>query len=179
VPRLSNDNHEAFAQAFAARRHFADAARIAGSKAENLSQAGVELFSREDVKARVRELAAQRLKPLRMDATRLITEITRMATIDYRRFYHEDGSQKMPHELDDEEAACVRGVDRNGNYQFWDKNPPTQLLAKHFKLIGDEGDGVNALASALADRLKTARKREASAAPRAVVNTTPDDERMD
>ena len=41
----------------------------------------------------------------------------------------------------------------------FDKNPALNTLAKHFKLVGDEGDGVNALASALADRLQSARKR--------------------
>jgi phage terminase small subunit len=41
----------------------------------------------------------------------------------------------------------------------YDKAASLVTLAKHFKLIGDEGDGVNALASALADRLDAARRR--------------------
>ncbi len=40
-----------------------------------------------------------------------------------------------------------------------DKVAALNILAKHFKLVGDEGDGVNALASALADRLQSARRR--------------------
>lgn len=47
----------------------------------------------------------------------------------------------------------------------YDKVPALTVLAKHFKVIGDEGDGVNALASALADRLKTARKRARTPQP--------------
>jgi hypothetical protein len=178
MPKLTNQSHEAFAQSFAARRHFGEAAALAGSKADNLSQAGAQIYARPEVKARVRELADKITKPLRMDAQRLITEIARMSSVDYRRFHHEDGTQKGPHELDDDEAACVRGVDRNGRYQFWDKNPPVQLLAKHYKLVGDEGDGVNALASALADRLKTARQRVSAPAPR-IVDSTPTDNQED
>lgn len=45
----------------------------------------------------------------------------------------------------------------------YDKNPALGTLAKHFKIVGDEGDGLNAIASALADRLKSARKREGEA----------------
>ena len=40
--------------------------------------------------------------------------------------------------------------------------------AKHFKIIGEEGDGVNALASALANRLDSARRRIEPAAPEPV-----------
>ncbi len=48
------------------------------------------------------------------------------------------------------------------------------LLAKHYKIVGDEGDGVNALASALADRLKMARNRVAE--PWAIVDSSASDE---
>ena len=45
----------------------------------------------------------------------------------------------------------------------YDKTAPLTVLAKHFKIVGDEGEGLNAVASALADRLKTARKRQKGA----------------
>ena len=176
MPKLSNEGHEVFAQHFAAHRRFSTAAAAAGSKAENLSQAGADLYSQPLIKARVREITAQQVKPLKVDAQRLLAEVSRMATVDYASFYHEDGTQKMPHELTPEQSSCVRGTDRNGRYQFWDKNPPTTLLAKHFKLVGDEGDGVSALASALADRLKLARKRVPEPARVVDSSATEDDE---
>ena len=159
MPKLSNESHETFAQVFAARRHFADAAKAAGSEAENLSQAGAQIYARPEVKARIAELYAKATRPLKVDAQRVMLEIARMSMIDYADFYHEDGTQKWPHELTPDQSACVRGTDRNGNYQFWDKTAPVTLLAKHYKIVGDEGDGVNALASALANRLDAARKR--------------------
>ena len=159
MPRLSNEGHETFAQSFVQWRSFARAAKESGSEAENLSQAGIQLYERADVFARVQELTDQKLKPMKVDSARVMTEIGRMSTVDYASFYHVDGSQKLPHELTPAQSACVRGTDRNGAYQFWDKTAPITLLAKHFKIVGDEGDGVNALASALANRLDAARKR--------------------
>jgi hypothetical protein len=180
MPRLSNEAHETFAQHFVQGRHFGKAAAAAGSEADNLSQAGAELYSRPDIKARVRELHEKVTKPLGMSAQRVMLEITRMSTVDYTSFYHEDGTQKWPHELTPDQSACVKGTDRNGNYQFWDKTAPVTLLAKHYKIVGDEGDGVSALASALADRLKTARRRTEDTEPVRVIDSTPvDNERLD
>ncbi len=170
MPKLSNEAHETFAQHFVAHRHFGQAATAAGSSAENLSQAGAELYSRPDVKARIDELAAKIHKPLQASAGRIMLELTRLSTVDYAGFYHPDGGQKLPHELTPDQSACVRGTDRNGAYQFWDKAAPITLLAKHHKIVGDEGDGVNALASALADRLKTARQRAEH--PRPIVDSS-------
>jgi hypothetical protein len=180
MPRLSNEGHETFARVFTETRHFGRAAAAAGSVAENLSQAGAQLYSIPAVKARVLELTDKLTKPLSMNAQRVMLEITRMSTVDYAGFYHEDGTQKWPHELTPDQSACVRGRDRNGNYQFWDKTAPVTLLAKHYKIVGDEGDGVSALASALADRLKTARRRTEDTEPVHVIDSTPvDDERLD
>lgn len=159
MPRLSNEKYETFAQHFVQWRRFSAAAAAAGSEAENLTAAGVELYERPEVHARIQELTEQRLKPVKIDSARVLAEIGRMGTVDYATFYHADGTQKMPHELTPAQSACVRGTDRNGRYQFWDKTASATILAKHFKIVGDEGEGVNALASALADRLSNARRR--------------------
>jgi hypothetical protein len=172
MPRLSNEAHETFAQNFVQWRSFKRAAEAAGSTAENLSSAGISLYERADIYARVQELTEQKLKPIKVDSARVMTEIGRMSTVDYAGFFHPDGTQKAPHELTPAQSACVRGTDRNGRYQFWDKIAPVTILAKHFKIIGEEGDGVSALASALADRLNNARKRTGDA-PRPVVDSTP------
>ena len=43
--------------------------------------------------------------------------------------------------------------------------PALTLFAKHFKLVDTEGEGVNALAAALADRLQAGRRRAYGAPP--------------
>ncbi len=98
--------------------------------------------------------------------------------------------------LDDDTAGCISAIEVEtrmvgpvGNQQAvttrkikrYDKNVALTTLAKHYKIVGDEGDGVSALASALADRLKTARKRaDEPARPMRVIDSQPaDDERLD
>lgn len=44
-------------------------------------------------------------------------------------------------------------------YKFHDKNTALGVLARHYKIVGGQDEGVNALAAALADRLKAARTR--------------------
>lgn len=112
-------------------------------------------------------------------------EIGRVAFGDIRGIVDESGRLKPLAELDDDTAACVSGIEvetrfeRDGveldlvtgeakprfvsvqtaKVRRYDKNPALGLLARHFKLVGDEGDGLNAIANALAARLQEARKR--------------------
>jgi hypothetical protein len=50
-----------------------------------------------------------------------------------------------------------------------DRVPALTVLAKHFKLVNDEGDGLTALAQALSDRLQRAKS---SSKPRTVIDST-------
>jgi phage terminase small subunit len=186
VGKLTNLNHERFAQEYAKRRNSAAAAKAAGSQANDLAVAGYEILHRPEVRKRITELSTRLLEVADMSANRLVLEIGRTAHIDHRRFSIEDTyppghpqagqtymRQKRVDELDDDEGAAIKGYDRNGNYTFWDKGVAQGILAKHFKVINDEGDGVSALANALASRLSTARKRtEPEPTPRPVVDTS-------
>lgn len=179
--KLTNINHERFAQEYAKRRNAAAAAKAAGSTADNLAVAGYELNNRPEIRARITEISSRLLEAADMSANRLVLEIGRTAHIDHRRFFIEDTDsegqkymrQKRVDELDDDEGACIKGYDQRGNFQFWDKTAAQGILAKHFKVINDEGDGVSALANALASRLSTARKRtDPEPAPRIVVDSS-------
>lgn len=162
MPVLDNIKYEAFARKYVELKDAKAAATAIGIEAEDLGVAGHYLLHRPEVTARVKELTNKLMKSTDISAHRIMLELARLSVSDIRKFYAEDGTQKAVNELDDDAAACVKGFDRNGRFQFHDKNPALNTLAKHFKIVGDEGDGVNALASALADRLKTARKREAN-----------------
>lgn len=61
-------------------------------------------------------------------------------------------------EIESEDEVEILQV-RTAKIKRSDKIGALNTLAKHFKLVNDEGDGVNALANALADRLKGARRR--------------------
>lgn len=199
MPQLTNGKHERFAQEFALSRSKARGARAAGFKSLTTLEAntmGASILARPEVAARITEIAQQALDMADINAQRVMLELGRIAFGDVRRVFNDRGELKPVHEIDDDTAGCIsaiefedvtRGAGQNavtvrvGKIKRWDKNPALNTLAKHFKLVGDEGDGVNALASALADRLNTARKRmdEPEPTPRPVVDSSAGDDYED
>ncbi len=105
---------------------------------------------------------------------RVMRELERIAFQDIRPIFDNDGNLKPIHLLDDDTAATIASVDVEVKWQGKgddmvpvttkkvrrvDKMAALNVLARHFKIVGDDNEGVNALASALAERLKRARNR--------------------
>jgi phage terminase small subunit len=126
------------------------------------------------VKDLVKAANLAKVQAANITAQRVMQELGRIAFSDIRRVFTSTGDLKPIHELDDDTAAAIASVDsetrREGRgedatpvttkkVRTVDKMAALSLLAKHFKIVGDEGDGVNALASALADRLDRAHRR--------------------
>jgi phage terminase small subunit len=122
----------------------------------------------------VQELVAMRLHAAGVSAERTKHEIARVAYADVRKIFDDEGRLKPIAQIDDDTAAAITSitVQRKNvgtmkepefvdvmKIKFVSKMDALGLLAKHFKLVNDEGDGVNALASALADRLNAAKRR--------------------
>jgi len=57
--------------------------------------------------------AAQQKRSIRTEITqdRVLQELSRIAFFDIRRLYTESGALKQPHELDDDAAAVLAGID--------------------------------------------------------------------
>lgn len=102
---------------------------------------------------------------------RTILEMGRLAYSDVRDILDEDGQLLPASEWSDDAAAAISGVEvemltrgRGPNalpfevrkIKRFDKNAALSLLARQQRLVGGEGEGVNELASALADRLNAA-----------------------
>jgi phage terminase small subunit len=123
---------------------------------------------------RIQELVAMRLSAAGVTAERTKREIARVAYADVRKIFDAEGRLLPVHEIDDDTAAAITSitVQRKNigtakepehvdviKIRFASKMDALGLLAKHFKLINDDGDGVNAIASMLADRLNAAKTR--------------------
>lgn len=132
-----------------------------------------------------RAILAPGLQAAQITAQRVMLELGRVAFSDIRKLYTPEGELKPVHQLDDDAAAAVSGINVEvvargrgeeaepvliKKIKVADKMAALGILARHFKLVGDEGDGVNALASALADRLKSARRRIGDPEPVEEVN---------
>lgn len=136
--------------------------------------AGSMQLQNPEVRQKVTELNKQKLEAAGITAQRVMQELGRIAFLDIRRLYDENGDLIPIHKLDADTAAALASVDVETKWEgkgdaavpvtvkkvrTVDKMASLNVLAKHFKLVGDEGDGVNAFASALADRLRNARRR--------------------
>lgn len=181
MPRLSSEKREAFARAYVTIKDAARAAQRVGY----VPDSGRQLMLIPEVRERIAELSETQLQAADITAQRVMLELGRIAFSDIRRVFRDDGTLIPVHEMDDDAAASIQGIEHETHVKIGrkvmnlatgemepeitqvrvakikraNKDGALQTLAKHFKLIGDEGDGVNALANALADRLKTARKR--------------------
>lgn len=146
---------------------------------------------RPEVGRRVRELNDAILRKVDASATRTMRELSRISFYDIRRLFDEDGRLLPIGDLDTDTARAIKAVKverrrvKNGyetdlatgkrvpvyedyetvEVKMHDKVATLGILAKHFKLVNDEGDGINALASALADRLRGARTRVVNRPP--------------
>jgi len=132
--------------------------------------------------AAVQRKTAERLAAADITAGKVMHAIGRIAFADIRRAFDDQGGMVPINQLDDDTAMAISSVDVETKVErtktegmrsvtsvkklrMSDRMSALTLLAKHFKLVGDEGDGVNALASALADRLDRAQKRMHGTAP--------------
>jgi phage terminase small subunit len=180
VPRLSNERREVFARTYVATWSTERAADAAGYAQNNARNVGAE----PEVANRIAELVESMLKSADITAERVMLELARVGFSDIRKIVDVDGRLLPLIELDDDIAASIAGIEVESRMEATvetdlatgepvkrmtpvittkikksDKVAALNILAKHFKLVGDEGDGVNALASALADRLQSARTR--------------------
>jgi len=184
MPRLSSDRNELFCRRYVEHWNADLAARQANYHPSN----GPRLLRMPHIAARIEELTSNLLKASDINAKRVMLELGRVAFSDVRKLYRPDGSMTPIHELDDDTAAAIAGLEfeerleketreevdlvtgevtqvkdwkpvRTVKVKRFGKDAALTTLAKHFKIIGDEADGVNALANALAGRLQGARSR--------------------
>lgn len=135
------------------------------------------LLDDPEVANRIREVLGEVLSSVKMDAVRIKQLLTQAATFDPRDIYDDEGNLLPVHKWPDEIAQCVQSVDVEvtrsrskddpdeveevvvKKVRFIDRGAAQALLARHYKIVGAEDDGVNALANALADRLNEAKHR--------------------
>jgi phage terminase small subunit len=173
MPALLDKRHEAFAQHYCVHGHAGKAAAAVGLRAIR----GAQLLRRPEVVKRIQELNAEQFAHVGVTAETIKGELARVAFASVRDLYDDEGNLLAPHELSDDVAATIAGIDvevrkeASGTYgaphreyqvvkvRRVDKMAALGLLARHFKIVGAEDDGVNALANALADRLNAAKRR--------------------
>lgn len=173
MPTLSDFRREIFAQHFVANGfNSVKAHRAAGLSGNPTAAAGMRRHP--EVEERIRELLADQMAELQVDALTVKRQIARIAFADPRALFDPSGNLIPIADLDDDTAATISSLevevkrDRDGNHvsdivkiKRHSSLDALVFLGKHFKLVGGENEGVNALANALADRLNAAKRRAA------------------
>lgn len=134
------------------------------------------ILRRPEVRERLAELNNKLLRDTDITAERVKLELARIAFADIRGIYKADGTLKAMHELDDDAAASIAGVDveettvpgkdgiaattiRTAKVKRFQKDAALRMLAQHFKLVGSEMDGAIGAAIEIGERMERARAR--------------------
>ena len=119
-------------------------------KEESVWQKASVLAANVKVQSRVQELLQKAAAANEVTVERVIREIARIGFFDIRKLVNPDGTPKPLHELDDDTAAAIAGLEvaRVGNdqvgvgevlkFKIADKNSALEKLGKHLKIFTDK-----------------------------------------
>lgn len=111
MPILSNQRHEIFAQGVA-KGMSATAAYVDAGYSENGADAGAaRLLSFVRVKDRVHEIQTGAVRRTEITIARVLEEYAKLAFLDIRNAFSEDGNLLEVYELDDNTAAAIAGIE--------------------------------------------------------------------
>lgn len=137
------------------------AAIRAGYSASTAEVQGCRLLSNDKVLQAIAKEREKQFKRLEVKADKTLLKLMRGQEFDIRRLYHDDGTIKKPHELDDDTAAAIVGVKyKDGvfeEYKIIDVKGCSELIGRHLKLFTDKIEVSGTLN--LAERIKAARDR--------------------
>lgn len=148
----------------------------AGYSRKGAERTAAKLLRNTKVSAVVREKQGKRLAKLEITADRVLQGLAQLAFFDIRKFYKEDGTLKPIHELDDDTAAALQGMEVEEVFEVFGKGQakldPSKLLKKikiadrglnlerlgrHLKLFTDRVE--HDAAPSIAQRLREVRER--------------------
>lgn len=100
-----------FADEYLIDRNATQAAIRAGYSQKTAYSQGQRLLKDPEVKGYIERFTKKTAAKLNLTAERVLEEIARMAFFDTRELFNEDGSPKALHELSDDAAAAITGLD--------------------------------------------------------------------
>lgn len=164
-----NDKQQRFVDEYLKDLNATQAAIRAGYSANRADSMGYENLRKPEIADAIAESMKARSARTGITQDRVLQELARIAFFDPRKMFHGDGSPKAIHELDDDTAAAVSGLDvvNIGNsdvgigqvlkYKVADKGAALANAMRHLGMFNDKLD-VN-VTSSLAERLARAKSR--------------------
>lgn len=134
------------------------AAIAAGYSSSGAAVTGHQLLRNTKISEIIREKTQKKLGYLEITADRVLQEVAKLAFLDPRKFYAEDGSLKRITELDDDTAAALAGINVTELFsdegapigvlkrvKFANKGANLERLMKYLKLYREDSDKAAAL----------------------------------
>lgn len=158
---------EAFCQKYIETGNASEAYRqsydAGNMKPESVSRKAFELLENGKITAHLETLKARQLKRHDVTIDRVLSEYAKLAFLDIRKAFDEQGNLKPVHELDDNTAAAIAGIDVVENLggmtvsedgvrridsftkkvRLSDKRAALSDLAKYLGMFADAGVVVN------------------------------------
>jgi phage terminase small subunit len=142
-------------------------------------ESGAKILRRPEVQAYIRTHMDAAFAREEMSVQELLGRIARIARTDVRKLFNEDGGHILPHELPEEIAMCVRGIetelkfDADGapptavrKYRLADPMPALTTLAKIVGLIDGDRQDSDDLVTKLAAARRRLRERTIDITPK-------------
>lgn len=130
------------------------AASEAGYSRKSARQISYKLVRKRNIAAYIGELLDKKAARNRVDADDVLREISRIAHLDIRRAFREDGTMLGIHDLPDDVAAAIASIEMDEIYEgagskrsavgvtkkvrFAEKLRALELLGKHLRLFPDK-----------------------------------------
>lgn len=84
---------------------------VSSMKPESVNRAAKELIDNPKITSRIAKLEDDRLKRHQVTVDRVVAEFARLAFLDIRKAFDVEGNLKPIHELDDDTAAAISGIE--------------------------------------------------------------------
>lgn len=148
------------------------AARRAGYSEKTAGAIGDKLLKKAEIQESLSAAMKARANRTEITQDRVLQELGRIGFSDLRCYFHDDGSLKPIHELDDDAAAALSGVKvvttsvgedvlYVKEIKLWDKKGGLELIGKHLKMFTEkvEVDVSDSLRDILTGRLNKALEK--------------------
>lgn len=164
-----NPKQQRFVAEYLVDLNATQAAIRAGYSAHTAESQGSRLLRKDKVQEAIRAGRERIAKRIEVTQERVLQELARLAFGDIRKLFASDGRMLRPHELDDDTAAMLAGVevkmvaagddmvDELRKVRAWDKARALELLARHLGMLNDKLE--LKLNEGIGERLERARAR--------------------
>ena len=149
---MNKNRYKLFVAAYLKTLNATQAAIDAGYSKKTAYAKGSQLLKVVEVKKLIDAGLLRQQNRIEISADRTMMEIVRLAMIDARALFEDDGRLKNIKDLPEDISRCIASVEvteisslveggkplgYTKKIKFWDKTKALDMLAKHFKLITD------------------------------------------